>query len=272
MNYSVSLKKILNENAKLYIEDRYFKKDVHWYHSIGQSKTILFLEYSENKHGNFLDSSYHAIMTNEAWKERLKKQHSQKSALPKDKQSNAKELDSSNSSDALLMNIFCYPDLHLTALFNDLIFEPTDEIYFGYSGKVPKINGEDNTEIDMKIGNTIFEAKLTENDFTAQSKDIVESYTDFYEVFDKNSLPQDSTNYYGYQLIRNILCAKNKSCFFNLLIDERRLDLIKYFWLVARSIKDDNLRFMCNFITWQDLTRSLPTELNKFLSLKYGIC
>ena len=61
-------------------------------------------------HGNFLDYSYRAILKNQHWAKRLKKPHQRIDALPPEEQE-AKECDSSNSSDALLMNIFCYPGI-----------------------------------------------------------------------------------------------------------------------------------------------------------------
>jgi hypothetical protein len=60
----------------------------------------------------------------------------------------------------------------------------------------------------MKIGNRIFEAKLTETDFTQKTPSVVESYVDFETVFDKNILPRTQNGEYeNYQLIRNILTA-----------------------------------------------------------------
>ena len=60
-------------------------------------------------HGNFIAPSYHAILKRPEWRRRLQKVHSQaKHSLPRE---NCvwRELDTCTSSDALLMNIFCYP-------------------------------------------------------------------------------------------------------------------------------------------------------------------
>jgi hypothetical protein len=60
------------------------------------------------KHGNFISASYKAILRRPKWKRRFDKVHSSADrALPKNDDI-WKELDSSMSSDALLMNIFCY--------------------------------------------------------------------------------------------------------------------------------------------------------------------
>jgi hypothetical protein len=60
-------------------------------------------------HGNFISASYQTILKQADWRRRLQKVHSQgKRSLPKGDRI-WRELDSSTSSDALLMNIFCYP-------------------------------------------------------------------------------------------------------------------------------------------------------------------
>ena len=52
---------------------------------------------------NFIKKSYENIEGNKEWIERLKKKHQNVKG--------AFEMQSSNSSDALLMNIFCHPNL-----------------------------------------------------------------------------------------------------------------------------------------------------------------
>ena len=63
-------------------------------------------------HGNFLPETYAAITANAAWSKRLKKVHtSGRTSLPRNDRGFWAELDSCNSSDALLMNVFCYPSV-----------------------------------------------------------------------------------------------------------------------------------------------------------------
>ena len=78
--------------------------------SYGAPPTICYLPSEDGmRHGNFLSESYCAIVRDETWRKRLQKAHSQaRSALPREDRG-WKELDSGNSSDALLMNIFCFP-------------------------------------------------------------------------------------------------------------------------------------------------------------------
>ncbi len=59
----------------------------------------------KNIHGNFLNSSYDNILGKENWRIRLEKPH----PSFHDRKQQIKELDSCNSPDALLMNVFCHP-------------------------------------------------------------------------------------------------------------------------------------------------------------------
>ena len=115
-----------------------------------------------------------------------------------------RELDSSTSSDALLMNIFCYPRILWRAeVCSVLGIEPESCPEFGFRPHVPLLSGAtERTEIDMKIGTLLFEAKLTETDFQVQRAELVENYRDFREVFACRELPRSGKKYVSYQLIR----------------------------------------------------------------------
>jgi hypothetical protein len=69
---------------------------------------VVVCEQSEcgRNHGNFIAASYRAILRTPEWRKRLQKVHSQgRRSLPA-RDGSWRELDSSLSSDALLMNIF----------------------------------------------------------------------------------------------------------------------------------------------------------------------
>ena len=84
--------------------------DLPCYQSLGTPPVILFYSHGNGtRHGNFHDESYRAILARPSWATRLEKPAAAKKALPEERKAGAKELDSSNSSDALLMNCFCYP-------------------------------------------------------------------------------------------------------------------------------------------------------------------
>jgi RHS repeat-associated protein len=102
-----------------------------------------------------------------------------------------RELDSSMSSDALLMNIFCAPGVwESQTIRRTLGVEGDSRPQFGWKARVPLASGRfDRTEVDMRWGNLLVEAKLTESDFQTRSAAVVQGYRDFNEVFDRGSLP-----------------------------------------------------------------------------------
>lgn len=119
-------------------------------------------------HGNFISASYKAIMRKPQWRRHLQKVHSHgKRSFPA-RDSSLRELDSSLSSDALLMNIFCYPGVtRRPEVCRILGVEPGQAPEFGFMPRVPlKNHAIERTEIDMKLGDTLFEAKLTEAGFS----------------------------------------------------------------------------------------------------------
>jgi len=117
---------------------------------------IIFKDIADN----FLKKSYENIKKNKEWLERLQKKHQ--------KIKGAFEMQSSNSSDALLMNIFCNPNLKSWKEISDLFRVNEIKPKFGIKPGVPLKNDriDMRTEIDLVFENIFVEAKLTENDFT----------------------------------------------------------------------------------------------------------
>jgi len=163
--------------------------------SYGSAPVIVY-EPEGGRHGNFFDAAYAAICARPEWMRRFEKVHAQAArSLPKPRLGPARrwrELDSSMSSDALLMNIFCAPDVaESTAVHNALGVEGNAEPEFGWKARVPLRSGKlDRTEVDMRFGSLLAEAKLTESDFQCREARIVEAYRDFDEVFDRDLLPR----------------------------------------------------------------------------------
>jgi hypothetical protein len=242
--------------------------------SRGEPPVICYLPSDDGKrHGNFLPETYRAILKNEAWRKRLQKVHSgAREALPRTDR-RWRELDSSNSSDALLMNIFSFPGtLRQREVFNLLGVEPQASPQFGFRARVPFSNGQaDRTEVDMRIGDLLVEAKLTEPGFQTAPLATVEAYRDFNEVFDGEILPRGKDRYFSYQLIRNVLAAHAHRCSFCLMVDARRPDLLVAWYAVMRAIVLVELRLRCKVITWQELAQELPRKLREFLEEKYGV-
>jgi len=145
------------------------------------------------RHGNFFDSAYGAILGRPEWMRRFDKIHALGRALPKAESGRRwRELDSSMSSDALLMNVFCTPGVvDSSAVRNALGVEGDAEPVFGWKARVPLGNGRlDRTEVDMRWGGLLVEAKLTEVDFQTRSAAVVQGYRDFDAVFDRELLPR----------------------------------------------------------------------------------
>ena len=184
-----------------------------------------------------------------------------------------KELDSCNSSDALLMNVFCYPKVlesaHLRALLNlDEAVRPE----FGVKARVPLQSGRfDRTEVDMRVGDLLVEAKLTESGFQTKRAEMVQRYRDLGEVFDVGLLPRSGEDFKSYQLIRNVLAAFASNRRFCVILDKRRPDLIEQWHSVQRAVQLAEMRVRCLVLTWQELAGALPEPLQNFLAEKYGI-
>jgi hypothetical protein len=163
--------------------------------SYGSAPVIVY-EPEDGRHGNFFDSAYAAILAQPEWMRRFDKIHAQAArSLPKPRSDIARrwrELDSSMSSDALLMNVFCTPVVAESPAVRSMLgVEEGAELIFGWKARVPLANGRfDRTEVDVRFGSLLAEAKLTESDFQSRSAAIVESYRDFDEVFDRDRLPR----------------------------------------------------------------------------------
>jgi hypothetical protein len=128
------------------------------------------------------------------WLRRFDKIHAQGArSLPKSESARRwRELDSSMSSDALLMNVFCPPGVvESKGVRNALGIEVGALPVFGWKARAPLANGRfDRTEVDMRLGSLLVEAKLTEGDFQTREARIVEAYRDFDLVFDRELLPR----------------------------------------------------------------------------------
>jgi hypothetical protein len=104
------------------------------------------------------------------------------------------------SSDALLMNVFCGLFCALfcasgvaeaPAVRRALGIDGESAPVFGWKARVPLKSGRfDRTEVDMRWGGLLVEAKLTEGDFQVRAARIVEGYRDFDAVFDRERLPR----------------------------------------------------------------------------------
>lgn len=267
--YERQLKTELTKLAHNYGKNHFHENYEH--SEIKSKSALIFKEVQQNFH----PKSWDVIKNNIEYLNRTKKNHSHfKGVLPV-----IYEMQSSNSSDALAMNIFCYPNFESwKGAGNILKLDKIPKIDFGFKAKVIKGGYDypepDFTEVDIYFKDEIIgECKLTEEGFTSKEKSEVEYYAAFKEVFHTHKLHQSISEYSNYQLIRNILAAKQHKCRFILFCDIRRPDLAKSFFQTVCCIKDEylELRTKCEIIYWQDLAQVIGKDLQDFLKEKYGI-
>jgi hypothetical protein len=240
--------------------------------SYGGSESVIYRE-ADGGHGNFLAASYARILANPEWKKRLTKSYTASRFVPRAGDRKRYELECASSSDALLMNLFCYPGLLRSTNFCGLLGVETGlRPEFGYRPAIPLKNGRsDRTEIDMKLGGLLVEAKLTEGDFQRAPMRLLTRYRDLGEVFAVERLPVVNGVVRSYQLIRCVLAAHASGGSFLVLCDGRRPDLIERWFEVMRTVVDAALRTRLGLLTWQELGVALPGRVRRFLEEKYGI-
>ena len=242
----------------------------------GAVPSIVFQE-NEGLHGNFIPASYQAILRCPEWSRRLRKSYTAGKWIPRRHDRTRCELDCANSSDALLMNILCYPGLlrdpRLCALLG---IETGLTPVFGYKPRIP-LEGTrtDQTEMDVHLGHLLIEAKLTETSFQTAPLRRIERYRDLRDTFDVEALPvtisSTETTILSYQLIRGVLAARHTGQSFLVLSDSRRADLVERWFQIIRTVRDYNLRSRLAIVTWQELSAVVPRPLQIFLKDKYGI-
>ena len=240
--------------------------------TFGAVPSVLYQE-AGCEHGNFLPAAYRRIRASPDWNRRLKKCYTSSKRIARSGDRTRRELDCANSSDALLMNVFCYPGVtRREGLCSLLGIEPGVRPQFGVKPGTPLLSGcVDRTEIDMALGHLFVEAKLTESDFQSARRDLVFRYKDLDSVFDVDELPTSGAGFHSYQLIRGVLAAHHRQRSFLVLCDARRTDLSEGWYRVLRAVRSCELRSRLTILTWQELSGALPRMLQRFLQQKYGI-
>lgn len=245
--------------------------------TFGAVPSVLYGEDDRGEHGNFLAASYRRICANAAWSARLKKAYTGGARVPRRADRERCELDTACSSDALLMNIFCYPRATFRPELCGLLrIEPGLRPEFGVRAHLAMRNGEtDRTEMDMVLGGgserLLVEAKLTESGFQSASMERLLRYEGIAEVFDVDALPRGSRGVPGYQLVRGVLAAWSGECRFALLCDGRRADLEDAWFRVLCAVRSFDLRSRMQMVSWQEVAATMPRAVQGFLQSKYGI-
>jgi hypothetical protein len=270
---ATSLHRDLNARAATYAAKHQLLHAV----SPGRTPGIVFGTTSGARpnHGNFHAASYRAICANPPWMARLGKAHTASRRARPLADWSWRELDCAASSDALLMNVFCFPRVleskPLQALLN---IDPQSPPVFGVRPRLARERDlKDTTEIDMQLDTLLVEAKLTESGFQTARPALLDRFPLWQDVFEEPALPRNASGaYLGYQLIRGILAAHASGLRFCLFTDARRIDLIRQWHAVLRAVPSALLRCRLQLVTWQELAAALPKPLRQFLAEKYGIC
>jgi hypothetical protein len=224
------------------------------------SSAVMFTNVADSFH----PESYGNILKHPEWIDRTKKTHPNVRG--------AKEMQSSNSSDALLMNIFCHPFIGKWGGVRKLLEADLDSIAFGFPAAVQlKSREADRTEIDLAFSDTFCEAKLTESDFTQKRTSVVENYVWLHEIFHSEALPLRGNDYDNYQLIRNLLASAQHGRKHMLLCDERRADLVRRYMTTVSCLRDAGLRMKCRVIFWQEILAECGESLRHWVEEKYGM-
>lgn len=177
--------------SELTLRNRIYARGRAHVESYGNPPVIVYAPEAA-RHGNFFDPAYAAIAARPEWMQRFDKIHAQAARSLPHAERRWRELDSSMSSDALLMNVFCTPGVaESRAVRNALGVDADAPPIFGWKARVPLANGRfDRTEVDMRWGGLLVEAKLTESDFQVRAAPLVEAYRDFNAVFEPALLPR----------------------------------------------------------------------------------
>ncbi len=244
-------------------------------HETTRGSAVIF-EPDATSHGNFIEASYRRIMARPEWARRLHKAHTAKRQAkptgPEERVRAWRELDAATSSDALLMNVFCYPRVWTRGLRALMGVSGNERMEFGIRSEAPLERDLVNTtEIDMRVGDLLVEAKLTEGDFQFAPMRLVERYVDFGGVFDRELLETTRRGVRSYQLIRGVLTAHAVGGRFCVLCDGRRVDLIADWFQVMAAVRSFEVQARLRLVTWQEIAAVVPSRLQEFLAQKYGI-
>ena len=261
MSKSISQTGKQNASGKLSAQNYAFENNMPYEERV---TAILFRNIADN----FYPESYQNIMQHPDWQQRTRKPHPN---VP-----NLCEMQSSNSSDALLMNIFCHPRLlewnSLRELLGtDLNASPV----FGFHAEA-SINqgGKDRTEIDMVLPGLFVAAKYTEEDFTCEDAQVVARYYQFEKVFHSEALSrvgEKNESYDNCQLIRNLIAAREHQVSHALFCNQNRRDLIRRYYETVACLRDVEFRKRCRVFTWQEIMEHIDDNLADWVETRYGL-
>ena len=242
--------------------------------TIGGLPCVIHAAQDDGSHGNFLAASWRRIQARSAWRRRLEKAYTAGKHVARSQDRWRGELEAATSSDALLMNIFCYPGMLRRLPVQRLLCVDAAALpSFGVRAEVPLCTGQvDRTELDLRIGDLLLEAKLTETGFQTARPSLVLRYRDLDACFSVEDLPRTAVGHFqSYQLVRGVLAAYASDLRFAVVLDRRRSDLIERWFVVLRAVRSSSLRSRLQLLSWQEMASTAPKSVRLFLAEKYGI-
>lgn len=240
--------------------------------TFGTAPAVVFAE-EGGMHGNFFPASWKKIVANKGWASRLGKAYTASARVPRSSDRWRGELECATSSDALLMNIFCHPSTLKSAPLRSALGVSANALpTFGWRARVELDTGyDDRTEIDMRLGDLLVEAKMCEGDFQSADICMMRRYSLFESTFDIERLRPRRGKLRSYQLLRGVMAAVEHDARFCLMCDSRRTDLLDLWADMTAAVRYSSVRCRLQLITWQEIARFVPRPLQVFLEDKYGI-
>jgi hypothetical protein len=164
-SFAAQLRQELTLRSRIYARGRAHVE------SYGSAPVIVF-EPEYGLHGNFFDPAYTAIAANPDWMRRFDKVHAQAArSLPKPQLDPSPALARARLLHELRRpadeHVFCTPGVADSPAVRDALGVDAEAApIFGWKARVPLANGRfDRTEVDMRFGSLLVEAKLTEAGF-----------------------------------------------------------------------------------------------------------
>jgi hypothetical protein len=242
-------------------------------HFLSKGGTIFFEPYLDasgvTRHGNFFAPSYQIIRHDPEWAGMLNHGVANANAIPRLKQGVAMETDSSCSTAALAMSLFCLPEIN-EAVASILKVEAGRPRFAGEiksSGRRKK-SREFEPDIILNGGGVYVWAVLTESLTGAMTVSELEQHPSIQRFADLNRLAVSGGIVRYADVLKMYLTAQQNNARFVLIIDQRRQDLAKAYRKIMQAAKSSDIG---SLLTWQDLAKVLPGDAKAFVQQKYGI-
>ena len=242
-------------------------------HFLSKGGTIFFEPYLDasgvTRHGNFFAPSYQIIRHDPEWAGMLNHGVANSNAIPRLKQGIAMETDSSCSTAALAMSLFCLPEINeaVASILNIEAGRPHFAGEIRGSGRRKK-DRQLEPDIILNNGEVYLWAILTESLTGAMTVSELEQQPSIKRFTDPHRLAVSGGIVRYADVLKMYLTARQNNARFVLIVDHRRQDLAKAYRRIMQAAK---LADTGCLLTWQEIAKVLPVEAQAFVQQKYGI-